>query len=183
MFKAITTPCNKILVATLVSGALLTASLSTHALAGEGGEGGGREDVMISMTSPDGTRDTLRGNRDGSRTFTRTKRGKLVFKKRIKKVKKAKRPARRNRHASRHASMSISNPDGTSTTVRRNPNGSSTVENFDRNGNRTSSRTTPPRRPGTWSARGTNHTTGRSGIMVGNAAGAVISVFGFGLGF
>lgn len=179
MFKAIANTGSKTLVAVLVSGALLAVSVSTQAMAGEGGEGGGREDIMISMTSPDGTRDTLRGNRDGSRTFTRTKRGKVVFKKRIKKQKKAKRQARRDRRAS----MSMTNPDGTRTTVRRNPDGSSTVENFDRNGNRTSSRTTPPRRAGTWSARGTNHTTGRSGIMVGNAAGAVISVFGFGLGF
>jgi len=179
MFKAIATNGNKFLIAAFVSGAILSASGATQAVAGEGGEGGGREDVMISMTSPDGTRDTLRGHRDGSRTFTRTKRGKVVFKKRIRKAKKAKRQARRDRRAS----MSITNPDGTRTSVRRNRDGSSTVENFDRNGNRISSRTTPPRRAGTWSARGTNHTTGRSGIMVGNAAGAVVSIFGFGLGF
>ena len=179
MFHTITNTCNKTLIATLVSGAILAASVSTQALAGGEG-GGGREDIMVSMTNPNGGRDTLRGHRDGSRTFTRTnKRGKIIAKRRTKRVKKVKRPRRRDNRAS----ISMTNPDGTRTTVRGNPNGSRTIERFDQAGNRISLRTTTPRRPGTWRASGTNHTTGRSGRAVGNFAGAVVSVFGFGLGF
>lgn len=153
MFPAFTKSLNKTPVATLLSGAILAAGATSQAFAG--GEGGGREDVVVSMTNPNGTRDTLRGHRDGSRTFTRTKRGKVVFKKRIRKAKKARRAPRRGGQPS----MRITNPDSSTTTVQRNPNGSRTVETFDRNGNRTSWRTAPHRRPGTWSASGTNHTS------------------------
>lgn len=175
MFTAPTT-IRRSLLAAAITGILSAGAAIPLAHAGGEGGAGGIDGVYASSRSPDGTVVTVRGHRDGSRTLTRTRNGKLLKKQVLRKKKLHRRP--RNRQAM----ITMTNPDGTTVKVFRNADGSRTTERFDRNGNRIGRTTRRAPRPGTWRASGYNHSTGYGGVVVGNATGAFISVFGVGIG-
>ena len=115
---------NKAFVSTLAAAIVATSLSATPSYAGGGG--GDEKYSSISTTNADGSKTTIR-SRNGSKffTLTRTKKGKVVNKKRVKKNRKP--------------FITIFNPDGTSRTVtkpskpgkdfvtRHNPDGTTTT--------------------------------------------------------